>query len=61
MYFGTVEDLATQASICLELGMGCPLEKERMSTHRWDVGQDSRVTNMLLHMAPLSMFTPGSL
>ena len=56
-----MEDLATQASICLELGIGCPLEKERMSAHHWDVGQDSRVTNMLLRMAPLSMFVPGSL
>ena len=43
MYFGTVEDLATQASVCLGLGIGCPLEKERTNTRHWDAGQDSRV------------------
>ena len=56
-----MEDLATQASICLELGIGCPFEKEWMSTYRRDVGQDSMVTNMLLHVAPLCMFMPHSL
>ena len=57
-----MEDLATQVSVCLELGIRCPYEKEWMSTYQQDVGQDSMVTNMLLHVAlSLSMFMPRSL
>ena len=57
-----MEDLATQVSDCLELGIRCPYEKEWMSTYQQDVGQDSMVTNMLLHVAlSLSMFMPRSL